>query len=43
MEYIENYGNVKKVFKGSWCQPYGHGYYAFIDINDDLVIGEERG
>ena len=43
MEYIKNHGNVKKIFKGSWSQPYGYGYYAYIDNNDDFVIGEERG
>ena len=43
MEYIKNHGNVKKFFKGSWSQLHGYGYYAYIDINDDFVIGEERG
>ena len=43
MEYIENHGYVKKVFKGSWGQSYGYGYYAYIDSNNDFVIGEERG
>ena len=43
MEYIKNHGKVKKVFKGSWSQMHGYGYYAYIDNNDDFVIGEERG
>jgi hypothetical protein len=43
MEYIENHGNVKKLFKGSWSGSYGCGYYAFVDSNGQFVIGEERG
>jgi hypothetical protein len=43
MEYIENHGNVKMLFKGSWSGSYGYGYYAFVDSNGQFVIGEERG
>lgn len=43
MEYIENHGHVKKLFKGSWSGSYGYGYYAFVDSNGQFVIGEERG
>ena len=32
-----------KYFKGSFSQLYGYGYYAFVDNNGLLVIGEERG
>lgn len=32
-----------KYFKGSFSQLYGYGYYAFVDNNGRLVIGEERG
>jgi len=32
-----------KYFKGSFSQDYGYGYYAFVDNNGLLVIGEERG
>ena len=40
MEYIVNHGNVKKLFAGS---NFNFGYYAFVDRNDQFVIGEERG
>lgn len=39
MEYIVNYGNVKKLFAGS---NFKYGYYAFVDSNGQFVIGEER-
>lgn len=39
MEYIVNHGNVKKLFAGS---NFKYGYYAFVDSNDQFVIGEER-
>ena len=32
-----------KYFEGSWNEDYGYGYYAFVDNNGLLVIGEERG
>ncbi len=32
-----------KFFKGSFSQLYGYGYYAYVDDNSKLVIGEERG
>lgn len=32
-----------KYFKGSFSQLYGYGYYAFVDNDGRLVIGEERG
>lgn len=40
MDYIVNYGHVKKLFAGS---NFKYGYYAFVDSNDQFVIGEERG
>ena len=43
MDYIENHGKVKKLFKGSWSGSYGYGYYAYVDSNGQFVIGEERG
>lgn len=33
----------EKYFVGSFSQSYGCGYYAYVDDNGKLVIGEERG
>lgn len=32
-----------RYLKGSFSQLYGYGYYAYINDNGNLVIGEERG
>ena len=40
MQYIANHGYVKKLFEGS---NFNCGYYAWIEENDELTIGEERG
>ena len=40
MEYITNHGYVKKLFDGS---NFNCGYYAWIEENGNLTIGEERG
>lgn len=40
MTEIKNIGKVKKLFSGSY---FDHGFYAWIEDNGELVIGEERG
>ena len=40
MQYIKNYGNVKNLFRGSNLDS---GFYAWIEENGELTIGEERG
>ena len=40
MEYIGNHGYVQKLFNGS---DFRCGYYAFVELNGQFVIGEERG
>lgn len=40
MQYIKNYGNVKNLFRGS---NFDFGFYAWIEENGELTIGEERG
>ena len=40
MTYIKNYGKVKKLFPGSH---FDYGFYAWVENNGELVIGEERG
>lgn len=39
MQHIKNYGNVKNLFRGS---NFDSGFYAWIEENGELTIGEER-